>query len=109
MDGSIEMTREGRASSTRSKSNSSTLAALLEKTEKLTPPGTSVAPIGKLQPAVGSGTGFFPGLSTALDIVARAKSRGLSGNAATGGGFVWARAFKRSLITHASTLACGSM
>ena len=53
------MTREGRASSTRSKNSSSIHSALREKTEKLAPPLTSVAPIGKLRPIVGAAKRFF--------------------------------------------------
>src|SRR5271165_5891159 len=52
------MTREGRASSTSSNSSSSMLAALRENTQKLAPPVTSVAPIGKLPPVVGAGSCF---------------------------------------------------
>src|SRR5690242_4671573 len=51
------MTREARASSTRSNNNSSIVAAVREKTEKFAPPATSVAPIGKLRPVVRTETG----------------------------------------------------
>ena len=52
------MTREGRASSTRSKKSSSMPAALREKIEKLAPPCTSVAPNGKLRPFDRTAIGF---------------------------------------------------
>jgi hypothetical protein len=35
------------------------LAALREKTEKLSPPGTSVAPMGKQRPVAGAVSGFI--------------------------------------------------
>src|ERR1035438_6826596 len=48
------MTREGRASSSRSKKNTSMPSALREKIEKLAPPCPSVAPMGELRPVVGA-------------------------------------------------------
>jgi hypothetical protein len=48
--GSIEMTRLGRASSSRSKSSSSTADAPRENTLKLTPSEKTVAPRGELRP-----------------------------------------------------------
>ena len=51
----------GRASSSRSKSSSSTLAALRENRLKLTPPSTTVAPSGRLLPAVWDGVMGPPG------------------------------------------------
>lgn len=47
------------------------LAALREKSEKLAPPGTSVAPIGKLRPAADSGSGFSIAHLLAVDMIAR--------------------------------------
>src|SRR5512146_2202300 len=44
------MTRVGSASHAPSKRKSSTALARLEKTQKLTPPSTTVAPSGKLRP-----------------------------------------------------------
>src|SRR4051794_38044167 len=44
------ITRDGRLSSTRSKSSRSMDAAVREKTEKFAPPSTRVAPSGKLRP-----------------------------------------------------------
>ena len=55
---SMGMTREGRASSTRSKKSRSILAALREKTEKFAPPFISVAPNGSLRPVDGTATRF---------------------------------------------------
>src|SRR2546423_1594386 len=48
------MTRDGRASSARSKNSRSIPVALREKTEKLAPVRVSVAPIGALRPVVGA-------------------------------------------------------
>ncbi len=48
------ITRDGRLSSARSKNSSSIAFALREKTEKLAPPGISVAPIGELRPVLGT-------------------------------------------------------
>src|SRR5260370_39442891 len=44
------MTRDGRLSSSRLKSSRSIAEALREKTLKLTPPGTTLAPSGTLRP-----------------------------------------------------------
>lgn len=51
------MTRDGRDSSMPSKSKRSMPVALREKTEKLAPPVTRVAPRGKLRPVAGVATG----------------------------------------------------
>src|SRR5689334_3965211 len=54
------MLLEGRASSTRSKKSNSTIEAEREKTLKLAPPGTSVAPSGELLPTRSTlSRGFF--------------------------------------------------
>src|SRR6266850_6810133 len=46
------MTRAALASSSRSKNSNSTPEAFREKTLKLTPPGTTVAPRGELRPVI---------------------------------------------------------
>src|SRR5580692_7992669 len=52
--GSMGMTRDGRLSSSLSKSSRSTAEALREYTLKLTPPGTTLAPSGELRPETGT-------------------------------------------------------